>query len=69
MSLSLYLLSPIQLRRGPDRMALVGIWHLARVNTPQSLKYGGAGVNDMILTTDGADQRISIANDSSANSF
>ena len=32
MSLSFYFFSPVQLRRGSDRAALVGTWHLARVN-------------------------------------
>ena len=35
MSLSLYFLSPVQLRRGSERAALVGTWHPARVNPPQ----------------------------------
>ncbi|KAM6211653.1 uncharacterized protein WM294_002823 isoform 2-T10 [Sarcoramphus papa] len=35
MSLSLYFLSPVQLRRGSDKAALVRTWHLARVNPPQ----------------------------------
>jgi len=35
MSLSLYFLSPAQLRRGSEKAALVGTWCPARVNPPQ----------------------------------
>ena len=35
MSLLFYFLSPVQLRRGSDRVALVGTWHPARVNPLQ----------------------------------
>jgi len=34
MSLTLYVLSPVQLRRGSDRAALVGTWCPPRVNPP-----------------------------------
>jgi len=32
LSLSSYFLSPVQLRRGSDRVVLVGIWNLSRPN-------------------------------------
>jgi len=32
MSLPLYFLSPVHLRRGSDRAALVGTWHPVRLN-------------------------------------
>ena len=35
-SLSFYFFSPVQLRRGSDRVDLVGTWHLARVNPRHS---------------------------------
>jgi len=34
-SLSSDFLSPVQLRRGSDKVSLVGTWHPARVNVPQ----------------------------------
>jgi len=33
-----YFLSPVQLRKRSDRVALMGTWHTARVNPPQKDK-------------------------------
>jgi len=35
MTLSFYFLSPVQMKRGSHRAALVGIWCPAKVNSPQ----------------------------------
>jgi len=42
MSLSSYFLSPVQPRRGSDRVVLVGTWHLSRPNQNSRCQQDGA---------------------------